>query len=89
MWRLRNGESVNNSGLSTSKGPIHGVAISLDDQWIALSADNDIVLIKHKTRQQLTLKGHIKPIVQLRFSQDGKTLLSASEDNTIRIWRVE
>ena len=89
MWRLRNGESVNNFGLSTSKGPVHGVAFSPDDQWIALSADNDILLIKNKTRQQLTLKGHTKAIVQLRFSQDGKTLLSASEDNTIRVWRVE
>lgn len=89
MWRLRNGQSVNSSGLSASKGSIHAVDFSPDDQWIAFDADNNIFLFKHKTKQQIVLKGHTKPIVQLRYSEDGKTLVSASEDNTIRIWRVE
>ena len=88
MWRLRNGQSLN-LGLSAPKGPIHAVDFSPDDQWIAFDTDNNIFLLKHKTAQKLVLKGHTKPIVQLRYSEDGKTLLSASEDNTIRIWRVE
>ena len=89
IWRLRNGESVNNFGLSASKGSIHAVDFSPDDQWIAFDTDNNILLVKHKTKQELALKGHSKPIVQLHYSPDGKTLVSASEDNTIRIWRVE
>ena len=89
MWRLRNGQSVNNLGLSASKGAIHAVDFSPDDQWIAFDTDNNILVVKTKTKQQSVLKGHTKPIVQLRYSEDGKTLVSASEDNTIRIWRVE
>ena len=32
------------------------------------------------------LRGHERPIVQVAFSRDGKSLVSASEDRTIRRW---
>ena len=88
MWRLRNGEQVNNRGFAASKGPIHSVDFSPDNQWIAFDADNNILIFKQKTLQQLVLKGHTRQIVQLQYSLDGKTLFSASEDNTVRTWQV-
>ncbi|KAK5848912.1 hypothetical protein PBY51_008597 [Eleginops maclovinus] len=34
-----------------------------------------------------TLTGHTKTVLHCRFSQDGQTLITSSEDTTIRVWR--
>ncbi|XP_056132484.1 apoptotic protease-activating factor 1 [Lampris incognitus] len=34
-----------------------------------------------------TLQGHTKTVLHCHFSQDGLTLISSSEDTTIRVWR--
>ncbi|TWT43357.1 protein kinase domain-containing protein [Botrimarina hoheduenensis] len=37
----------------------------------------------------LVLRGHLGPVRAVRFSTDGKTLLSGSYDNTLRLWSQE
>jgi len=39
-------------------------------------------------KQIRTLLGHSETVTSLALSPDGKTLVSGSEDNTIKIWRV-
>ncbi|XP_068443155.1 apoptotic protease-activating factor 1 isoform X2 [Clinocottus analis] len=34
-----------------------------------------------------TLLGHTKTVLHCRFSQDGQTLITSSEDTTLRVWR--
>ncbi|XP_034529885.1 apoptotic protease-activating factor 1 isoform X2 [Notolabrus celidotus] len=34
-----------------------------------------------------TLLGHTKTVLHCKFSQDGQTLITSSEDTTIRVWR--
>lgn len=36
-----------------------------------------------------TLIGHGSAVISVNFSPDGKTIASASEDNTIKLWSVE
>lgn len=35
------------------------------------------------------LKGHRGPVVYAAFSPDGSSLVTASEDNTARLWRID
>ena len=36
-----------------------------------------------------TLKGHAKPITALAFTPDGRRILTASKDETVRIWDIK
>ncbi len=65
------------------------VAASPDGQWIATAANNQIQLWNAVNGQAgATLTGHTDKISALRFSSDGKSLLSGSADATIRRWQL-
>jgi WD40 repeat protein len=40
-------------------------------------------------KSALTLTEHFGEIVAIAFSPDGKTLATASTDNTIKLWNLE
>jgi WD40 repeat protein len=49
----------------------------------------DIKLCDVAQQQELaTLKGHTVRVNDLAFAPDGKTLVSAGEDGTLRVWAV-
>ncbi|HUS30188.1 MAG TPA: protein kinase [Kofleriaceae bacterium] len=62
---------------------------SPDGQTVALvGIHNDLTLVSVKTGEVTELRGHTDSIYTAEFSRDGKTLLTASDDGTARVWNI-
>ncbi len=68
---------------------ILALALSPDGNTLASGGFRGIRVWNLTTKQQTgMLSGHLNKIRSLVFSPDGKRLISASEDNTIKLWEV-
>jgi WD40 repeat protein len=71
------------------EGDVHALAVSADGKSIASSDDEHIhVWDVAKKAVVKTLDGHERQVASLTFSPDGRTLVSAGEDYSIRIWSL-
>jgi tetratricopeptide (TPR) repeat protein len=65
--------------------------LSLSSSWplfsVIVNWNNDVRILAVKTGElKQRLRGHAGAITSLVFSQDGRTLVSGSEDGTLRLW---
>jgi hypothetical protein len=80
--------------LEDTAGFGHAAAFSSDGKLLAVSTgfmdvDDAIELYSAQTGGLLgSCRGHKQPVFSLAFSPDGKTLASASDDSTLRLWNV-
>ena len=74
---------------TTHTEPVFSIAVSPEERVIATgSSDESIHLYDRSTGTTLkTLEGHFA--LGLRFTSDGRRLLSAGDDGTLRLWSVE
>lgn len=70
----------------------YAASVSADGNWIA-AAENDHVIRLYNVKSPATpvaaFRGHTEEIRVLRISDNGQTIVSASDDKTVRIWRAD
>ena len=67
------------------------IAASLDDEYVAASSldNNRIQLYRTKTKTRIeSYGGHSDLISNVRFNYNKKSLISTSNDKTIRSWNI-
>lgn len=92
LWNLSTGElrqTLSVQGDSFFGNGVMCVAISPDGNMIASASDENknIKLWRFATGELIqTLSGHSKGVTSVVFSPDSQTLISGSNDKTVRIW---
>jgi WD40 repeat protein len=70
--------------------PVESVAFSPDTRLLAVGDHSgDITILNLGDGSEKKLKGHREPAENIAFSPDGRLLVSASSDDTVRLWDVD
>lgn len=87
LWNLYNNQYL---VFPHNTSMVNALALSPDGRKIAFQGDeNSINLYSGDGTQVNTLSGHKESIRSIEFSRSGKYIVSAGEDNQIKIWDVE
>ncbi len=91
MWNTENGKIVF-PPIDTQQGPVTALASHPDGKTLASGGKDGRILLwnmKDNVVEPIEeLTGHHSPVFGLDFSHDGHRLVSASFDDTIRIWKA-
>jgi WD40 repeat protein len=88
LWDVASGKAIRS--LEPGEGDPRqyaGCAFSLDGSTLAVGGRGGVCRWDVKTGRPLEpLTGHLGQVFDVRYSPDGKTLLTAGEDHTARLW---
>uniref|UniRef100_A0A8C6LWA2 Apoptotic peptidase activating factor 1 n=1 Tax=Nothobranchius furzeri TaxID=105023 RepID=A0A8C6LWA2_NOTFU len=81
-------DNCNRLQVSSREGSlIRCTCLSRHPSAVALGQESGSVQVRLHTRHLATLQGHTKTVLHCRFSLNGQTLITSSEDTTIRVWK--
>ncbi|KAJ8132019.1 hypothetical protein O1611_g1599 [Lasiodiplodia mahajangana] len=85
IWNWRTGACINT--LNHQGGVI---TVHMEGDFLASgSADRSIKIFNFKTQQSFSLRGHTDWVNQVRLDVTSRTLLSASDDCTVKMWDLD
>ena len=89
IWDMETGTQI--GGPFPDGEQINSAEVSFDNKFVVSGSGGRVRIWDLETREQVMypFQGHNSVISSTRFSPDGKRVMSASFDNTIRIWDVE
>jgi WD40 repeat protein len=83
LWNPANGEG---SVLQETRGAL-ALAFDPASTKLAAGSGDDVLVWNLQSRgDPVTLRGHERPVNQLRFASNGRVLVSGSFDGTLRFW---
>jgi len=62
---------------------------AFNEKDMATSRNNLLRVLQANNQLKVLLYGHLRPVISVAFSPDGKTLASGSTDGTVRFWNIE
>ncbi|TGJ87412.1 hypothetical protein E0Z10_g1326 [Xylaria hypoxylon] len=85
IWNWRTGACINT--LNHQGGVI---TVHMEGDYLASgSMDRSIKIFNFKTQQSFSLRGHTDWVNQVRLDVTSRTLLSASDDCTVKLWDLD
>jgi WD40 repeat protein len=89
LWDINKMHEINS--FSSFANKISMVCVSPDSIHLAGSSYNNNIFIWNMRSGKISkvLKGHIDWVESVSYSNDGKLVISESQDNTVRIWDAE
>jgi WD40 repeat protein len=87
IWSVRTGKELHL--LRWHFGPVAAASFSADGRWVLTAGPGTAGLGSAATGERIVfLRGHTRPLVGAVFTgRDGRTIVTAAKDGTIRSWR--
>ncbi|ARV59031.1 hypothetical protein BZZ01_10625 [Nostocales cyanobacterium HT-58-2] len=87
VWNVATGKKLRT--LSGHQDSVNSVSFNRDGMIASVSSDRTVKIWNQDGSLFATLSGHSDKVNEVAFAPDGQTVVSASADNTIRLWRVQ
>ncbi len=87
LWNLKNRRQ--GRMLEAQSGRVNGVAWSADGKHLAIASDSLQIWTPASRKNNPVLLGHTDVVSAVTFGRDDHTLISASGDRTLKLWRWE
>ena len=87
LWDISSRLQIGPLDLESDNG--NSLEFSPDGELLAVTRENEVVLWRvRSSKLKGVLKGHVQEVTAQAFSQDGRTLVTGSDDQKLKLWHL-